>query len=125
MSARATAAGGSSGGPPSSSDPPQDPSRSASGNEMKIEHPPKPYEGPETDPAIRLRNLRLIGEEYELPFDQLTRPGFVSVGKPIQVDVNAFKVLSWPSITVHQYDVSIHLACCVQNLQDAYLNTRF
>ena len=87
---------------------------------MKLETPPPLYEGPETDPAIRLRNLRLIGEEYELPFDQLTRPGFVTVGKPIQVDVNAFKVLSWPSITVHQYDVSIYPASCFQNLQSAY-----
>ena len=109
--ARSTGARSSAGGRQSpanltSNPPSQDPSTPTS-TEPQREIIPPLDERRDQDIAIRLRHLRLTGEKYQQPYDLVKRPGFVTIGKPIAVDVNAFKVLSWPSITVYQYDVSI------------------
>lgn len=109
MSTRSAATGGSANGRQSSSKTPSQsaaPAPATSSNEPEREIIPPLDEGPETDPAIRLRHGRLIPEKYENPFPLAKRPGFINIGKPIGVDINSFRVLSWPNIVIYQYDVS-------------------
>ncbi|KAI9929068.1 hypothetical protein ASPWEDRAFT_128423 [Aspergillus wentii DTO 134E9] len=58
-----------------------------------------------------LRHLRLRDADelvkYAIPSETVPRPGFNTTGKEIEVNVNAFSILKFPSRTVHQYDVHI------------------
>lgn len=57
-----------------------------------------------------LRHLRIRDADeyakYSVPVDNVARPGFNTTGKEIEVLVNAFPIVKFPSRTVYQYDVS-------------------
>lgn len=59
---------------------------------------------------IFFRHLnRLTGEQikkYHVASDIITRPGFNTIGKEINVGINAFPITHFPTKTVYQYDVS-------------------
>ena len=57
------------------------------------------------------RNIRGPGadgtQQYSLPTDFAKRPGFNTTGNVAPINVNAFKVIQYPTVTIHQYDVII------------------
>ena len=55
--------------------------------------------------ALR-KQLMSKDTQYEAPYPLVKRPDYSKLGKPAMVNVNAFKVLSAPTIQVHQFDVS-------------------
>lgn len=58
---------------------------------------------------IFFRNVLPAGidrSQYDTSVVLKKRPGFNSTGKRIQVIVNAYVVLKFPSMAVYQYDVS-------------------
>ncbi|KEF61906.1 uncharacterized protein A1O9_03478 [Exophiala aquamarina CBS 119918] len=57
-----------------------------------------------------IRNIAAPGTDnlqYTLPTEFTKRPGFNTTGKAVQVNVNAYKVNSFPSVKIYQYDVVI------------------
>lgn len=61
-------------------------------------------------------NYRNFGEgadgtlKHEYSQTLMTRPGYSTAGRDVQVRVNQFRVMQWPNKDVYQYDVSIHLS---------------
>lgn len=61
-------------------------------------------------------NYRNFGEgadatlKHEYSQTLMTRPGYSTTGRDVQVRVNQFKVTQWPNKDVYQYDASIHLS---------------
>ena len=57
-----------------------------------------------------LRHIRIRDADqhakYSVPVDTVPRPGFNTTGKEIEVKVNTFPIVKFPSKTVYQYDVS-------------------
>lgn len=47
--------------------------------------------------------------KHEYPDENMTRPGYGTQGRDVQVRVNQYKVTQWPTKDVYQYDVSLHL----------------
>ncbi|PYI10200.1 eukaryotic translation initiation factor 2c [Aspergillus sclerotiicarbonarius CBS 121057] len=58
-----------------------------------------------------LRHLRLRDAnqlvKYDIPVRTVPRPGFNNTGKEVELQVNAFPILKYPSRTVYQYDVLV------------------
>ncbi|KAK2754064.1 hypothetical protein FQN54_007233 [Arachnomyces sp. PD_36] len=60
---------------------------------------------------IFFRHLNRMTEEqiekYKVAGDIIPRPGFCTLGKEIQLGVNAFPITAFPTKTVYQYDIHI------------------
>src|SRR4051812_1174846 len=57
-----------------------------------------------------IRNISAPGTDnlqYSLPTEYTKRPGFNTTGKAVQVNVNAYKVIKYPTAKIYQYDVVI------------------
>ena len=48
-----------------------------------------------------------LSDQYTLPTDFSKRPGFNQTGKPVNMNVNAFQVIQYPTVKIYQYDVVI------------------
>ncbi|KAJ9611980.1 Protein argonaute [Cladophialophora chaetospira] len=82
---------------------------------------PAPAAAPLGDPARDrptrftdgMRNVDLppsfynIDQLYSLPTEFAKRPGFNSTGQAVPMNVNAFKVVQYPTVKIYQYDVVI------------------
>jgi hypothetical protein len=62
---------------------------------------------------FNFRHLNVITNKSQYFFSTglPNRPSYSNQGKEIDVAVNQFKVNSWPSKKVYQYDVSRSLSC--------------
>lgn len=49
-----------------------------------------------------------FGIKHEYPEQNMSRPGFSTSGRDVQVRVNQYKVTQWPTNDVYQFDVSLH-----------------
>lgn len=53
-------------------------------------------------------------EQYNVPVEFARRPGFNATGKEINVAVNAYPIVQFPTKTVYQYDVSQSFEAAIQ-----------
>ncbi|EXJ75664.1 uncharacterized protein A1O5_00171 [Cladophialophora psammophila CBS 110553] len=68
--------------------------------------PPDSRHRPETIQRYYTRNAT-NPEQYNLPTQYTQRPGYNQTGRSVNVNVNAFRVIQYPSVKVFQYDVVI------------------
>ncbi|KAF9891139.1 hypothetical protein FE257_005075 [Aspergillus nanangensis] len=55
---------------------------------------------------IRIRDADELAQ-YSIPVQNVSRPGFNTTGKEIEVSINAWKIVNYPSKNIYQYDVHI------------------
>ena len=63
---------------------------------------------PSTKEEYKFRHLNVSADigQYEIPTELVRRPGTNTSGLAVQVSVNSYPVISYPTKTIYQYDVS-------------------
>ena len=64
---------------------------------------------PPKDIDTMMKNLKITNTDlqYLNPHLAIKRPGFCDVGKGIMINVNSYRVTSYPTKRIQQYDVSL------------------
>ena len=87
-----------------------DPSFTSSSHELKKKSDPYTLKTKDGTPIVPLRQIVSDNNPFaaQMPTQLMPRPSFNTTGKGAPIAINSHRVLSYPTKTVHQYDVSAH-----------------